>query len=169
MFDQLADIVRDRDDGTPGWSILWDPDLCPVLFLPFLARWYGISLDPGLSELQQREAIKQTAGYRDGTPGELIGVARKHLTDPVNGTVYLVERVGGDAYHTAVSTLASQTPDPAATERALMEKKIAGETLTYTTVTGGDYATFKAVHTDYADVHAQFATYADARADPSLT
>lgn len=169
MFDTIAEIVRDRDDGRPGWAILWDPDECPVLFLPWLARMYGITLAPGLTELQQREAIKQTAGYRDGTPGELIGVTRRHLSNPETATVYLVERVGGDGYHQSIATLASETPDPAAVERAIMEEKAGGEKLTYTTITGGNYAALKATHVDYAEAKLDFTDYADARSDPTQT
>lgn len=169
MLDTLADVLRTQDDGTPGWAIIWDPDRSPTLFLPFLARWYGITLDPGLSEQQIREAIKQTAGYRDGTPGELIGVARRFLSDPAGGTVYLTERIGGDPYHTGVATLTSETPDAAAVERAIMERKRAGEKLTYSTITGGTWADLNATHATWAEVALDFTDWADVRSDPTQT
>lgn len=174
-FDQVADISRDGDDGRPGYARLFnaqDADDCPATFLPFVGQFVGVEMLPGLTEAQQRLRIRETDGFKRGTPEAIRGAARQFLVGPSgagdDATVFLNERQGG-AYKLGVSTLVSETPDPGAVLRALLEQKPAGILLTYTAIAGGDYATLKGTHTDYADVKAEFADYAELRADPSQT
>lgn len=172
-FDTVADLARDTDGGPPGYAGLFDPDTCPAAFLPFLGQFVGVEMLPGLTEAQQRLRIKQTDGAKRGTPGAIVGAARQFLDDGSgsgeNATVYLNERVSGNAYQLRVATLTSETPDPDAVVRALLEQKPGGIKLFADVVAGGDWATLLATHTDWADVAATFATWDDVRADPSVT
>jgi hypothetical protein len=171
-LDPIADVVLDGEDGSPGWTVIFDPDNCPAAWLPWLAQFVGVVLPPNLDEAGQRLRIKETDGFKRGTVAAIQGAARQHLTGPdgtgATATVYLNERQGG-AYKLGVATLVSETADTAIVEAAIREQKPAGITLTYTTVVGGDYATLKSTHVDYADVKAEFTDYDELRADPSVT
>jgi hypothetical protein len=171
-FDTVADLSRD-DEGVPGYAGLFDPDTVPADLLPFLGQFVGVEMLPGLTEAQQRLRIKQTDGFRRGTPKALEGAARQFLVGPdgtgETATVYIIERVGGNAYQFSVATLVSETPDAAEVLRALLEQKPAGLVMDYATITGGDWETLRTTHTDWADVKATFATWAGVRADPSIT
>jgi hypothetical protein len=90
MFDQIEGYARDRPDGTPGWAILLDPDLCPAEALPYLAQFVGVKLPEGLTEAQQRFRIKATDGFNRGKPSAIIAAAQQFLTG--NKTVIIRER-----------------------------------------------------------------------------
>lgn len=170
-FDTAADLSRD-DEGVPGYAGLWDPDTVGADLLPFLGQFVGVEMLPGLTEAQQRLRIKQTDGFKRGTPGAIVGAARQFLVGPSgtgeDATVYLNERQGS-AYALGVATLTSETPDADEVLRALLEQKPAGITLTHTVISGGDYATLAGTHTDYADIAGQFTDYNEMRADPAQT
>jgi hypothetical protein len=124
--DPLAEVIRDQDDGTPGWAIIWDPDLCPVLFLPFLGRLVGIDFrGTGYTEAQMRTAIRERPGFKRGTPDAIKSAARRHLT----GTQYvaLIEKNGGPGHFTVV-VRTSESPDLWAIRQAVLEQKPAGLT-----------------------------------------
>lgn len=53
---RIYDIVRERDDQK-GWAIALDPDSAPPEYLPYLAKWVGAVLTPGMSVEQQRLEI----------------------------------------------------------------------------------------------------------------
>lgn len=171
MFDLVADIV-DRGDGRPGYTVLFDPDECPAAFLPWLAQFVGVTIPPGLDEAAARLRIKETDGFRRGTPAALRGAARQFLVGPggdgSSATVYLTERAGS-AYQLRVATLTSETPDSARVLAALLEQKPAGLTLTYSVITGGDYDTLAGTHADYDELVADFTDYDDMAADPAHT
>lgn len=125
MFDPVAELVRDRDD-MPGWAILFDPDLCPLIFLPFLGRLVGVDLSGGkLTEAEMRRAIRERSGFKRGTPDAIRSAARQQLT----GTQYvsLLERNGGPGHFT-VTVLASEVVDSDLLFAAVMEQKPAGLT-----------------------------------------
>lgn len=155
MFDQIEKYARD-DGDFPGWSILLDPDRCPVEALPFLAQFVGVRLPSTLTEQQQRDRIKGTDGFKRGTPGAIMDAARIHLTG--NKTVFMRERDGG-AYNLTVVTYVSETPDSAAVLAALIEQKPAGIILTYQTVAGATYLLIRVSYPTYSAVLAAFATY----------
>lgn len=171
QLDEVADLSRDQDDGTIGWASLFDLDNVPAKFLPWLGLFVGVTMPGSLTAAAQRLRIRQTDGFRRGTPDAIQGAARQTLIGPDGtpdtATVFLEERIGGDAYHLTVATLTSETPDSAATQAAILAQKPAGLVLTYSTVTGGDFLTLRDTHTDFADVKATFATFADVRSNPS--
>lgn len=152
----VNDVVRDTDDG-PGWSIVMDADRAPIGWLPWLGQFVGVRIPAGLSEAEQRARIKNTDGFQRGTPEALKAAARSYLTG--DQTVFFIERYGSP-YRLQVATLDSETPDPVAIERALLEQKPAGVILTYVTVAGHDYATLAATHVTYAELPGDYASYA---------
>lgn len=155
MFDQIETYARD-DNGLPGWSLLLDPDRCPVEALPFLAQFVGVRSVEGLTEQQKRDKIKATDGFKRGTPGSIIGAAQLHLTG--NKTVIMKERDGG-AYDLTVITHLSETPDAAAVLASIIEQKPAGIVLTYQVVDGTTYLLVRATYATYTDLRNAFATY----------
>jgi hypothetical protein len=172
MFDQVLGLIQDQDDGTPGWAILFDPDLCPAELLSFPAQMQGVTLPPGLTEAQQRLRIKETDGFKRGTPKAIKGAARQHLVGPggdgSTATVYLLPNHGGVGRLT-VTTWASETPDPAKVHEALLEQKPFWIVLTSSTIVGGDLQTLRDTHLDYAEIAADFTDLDDIRSDPSQT
>lgn len=106
-LDEAADLSRDEDDGSPGYSGLFDADTIPAKLLPWLGQLIGVAVPTDQPEAVQRARIKSTDGFQRGTPGAIIGAAQAHLTG--TQTVYLIER-HGSAYRLTVSTLQSETP-----------------------------------------------------------
>jgi Phage tail protein (Tail_P2_I) len=161
MYQQVEELVRDSPEG-PGWSALLDVDRCPPEALPWLAQFVGVRLLPDSSEAEQRARIDSTGGFKRGTRDALIGAAQATLTG--RKTVIFRERdhdpadTPAYAYYLTVITYTSETPDSAATLRALQAQKPGGIVLSYRTASGQDYtqlktgnATYTAVKTGYAD------------------
>jgi hypothetical protein len=130
QFDLGDQIIRPPFDDRGPWETLLDVDRTPAVFLPWLAQMVGV--DPrglvGLDEATQRTFIRETAGWRRGTPAAMIGAAQVYLTGAK--TVRLIER-DESAYRLTVITRTSETPDAAAVERALRSQKPAGIVLTH--------------------------------------
>lgn len=95
----LIDVIRDLDDGTPGWAIIMDPDRAPAKYLPWLGQFVGVPVDTYQTEAEQRAAIKAEQGWQRGTPAYFLTQVRKWL----QGTQHidLTER-DTSAYHFAV-------------------------------------------------------------------
>lgn len=158
----IAELVAERDGRVP-WEILFDPENCPVAYLPYLAQFTGSTLTSSMSEAEMRAAIVLPEGFRRGTPDALIAAVKRTLTG--GQTVHLDERWGGEAYQLRVRTLASETPDPAATEAAILTQKPIGIVLTYGAITGQDWADLAADHATWADVVADYGTWAEVPLD----
>lgn len=107
MFDQVASYAEDRDDGTPGWGAMMDPDLVPVEAIPWLGQFVGVTVPDGLSEDQQRALVKDVGGFRRGTVDSLVAAAQQYLTGAKAVTV--LERYGSP-YRLRVSTRGPETP-----------------------------------------------------------
>jgi len=160
-FQLVEEWVRDTPEG-PGWSLLLDLDRCPDEALPWLAQFVGVRLLPDSTPDDQRHRIASTDGFRRGTPAAMRGAAQATLTG--GRSVVFRERYG-DPYVLDVLTYTSQTPDPAATERALISQKPGGIVLTYRTADGQDWQSVKDRFATWADVKATYATWADVRDD----
>src|SRR5689334_18292457 len=89
MIDELADITRDGEDGTPGWAPLFDLETVDPKWLPWLAQFVGVQLPENLSVDAQILRIRSTDGFRRGTPDAIKGAAQQHLTGTKK--VYLEE------------------------------------------------------------------------------
>lgn len=174
IVEPLADLVADADDGTPGWAAhLFDPDNEPAEWLPVTELFVGVNPLPAVDEAGRRLRIKHVDGRYRGTPQAIKNAARQFLIGPdgtrESATVYLNARVGGQATHFTVATLATETADLSLVQAAVAEQTPAGFQGTVTTITGGDYDTLRDTHVDYTDAAGQFATYDDMRANPALT
>lgn len=160
-FVLVEDWVSDTDDGDIGWSLLLDPDRCPVEALPWLAQIVGLTLNTSLSEADQRQQLHDVSNWKRGTPGAIKGAPAPFLTG--TKTVVLRERydgTGNDApYDFEVITLSSETTDPAMVLAALISQKPAGNRLTYVNSSGQDYQDIKDNFTHYSDVKAAYLTY----------
>lgn len=56
IFQSLLDPIEQNVDNTHYYL---DPGVTPPAFLPWLASWVGVTLDPGLDEASQRELIRR--------------------------------------------------------------------------------------------------------------
>jgi phage tail-like protein len=74
IFQSLLDPVEEQVGSTHHYL---DPGLTPARFLPWLASWVGVTLEPGLSEATQREILHRAVelarwkGTRRGMSEEL--------------------------------------------------------------------------------------------------
>lgn len=159
----VEDVIRDEDDH-PGWSIVVDVDRAPAEWLPWLAQLGGVRFLTALTESEQRAYIKTAPSQRRGSVRALKEAAKLSLTG--TKTMYFTER-HGSAYRLTITTLTSETPDPARLLEDVMAQKPAGIVLTVTQSDGGDYITLRDTHQDYADVESTFSDYIDVLADPS--
>ena len=83
-------------------SALWDPDLCPLNLLPYLAWAFSVEeWDTNLSEDAKRASIKDSVGIhrRKGT----IGAVKAALKSAGYGDAEVVERYGWD-FHDGTAT-----------------------------------------------------------------
>jgi phage tail P2-like protein len=138
MAQGLDEVIDDTADQ-PGWTILFDPDTCPVAWLPWLAWLYGATLTPGMTEQQVRAAIRELPPHQRGTPAALRSAVAQTLTNPAGAVVRVVER-DGSAYRLTVSTYEAQTPDPDASERAALSQTPLDTTLTFTVRPGWSWS-----------------------------
>lgn len=124
------EIANPPVEGRGPWETLLDIDHTPPEFLPWLGQFVGIRPVQlvGLDEAQQRDFIRACSAYRRGTPAAMVAAAQVHLT----GTrqVRMIER-DESAYRLTVLTRTSETPNPAAVERAIRSQKPAGIVLNY--------------------------------------
>jgi hypothetical protein len=158
----LLDIVRDSDAG-PGWSFVVDADRAPEEWLGWAAQFAGKRLQQGLALAEQRARVKSTDGFDRGSPSAIAGAAQQYLTG--TKTVYLVER-HGSPYRLTITTVAAETPDPAAVLRAVIAQKPAGIVLSAAQTTGANYNALRDTHADYNEIKALYATYSEVLADP---
>lgn len=124
----LSDLVRDSDDGRPGWSSAMDPDLIPAAGLDWLGQFTGVRFVDPTTEQGKRDGIKAHVNWNRGTPAAMRTAAQTTLTG--NKTVNILERTSS-AWTMTVVTRTSETPDAAATLKALMSQKPAGIVLTH--------------------------------------
>jgi hypothetical protein len=162
---KIEDVIRDDPTtNDPGWSIIMDVDRAPSEWLGWLAQFAGVRLLPGLSDADQRIRIKNTDGFKRGTPTAIVAAAQAFLTG--TKTVYLTER-HGSAYRLTVATKAAETASVANVLAAVLAQKPAGIVLAVTTVLGSDYATVRDTHSDYTDIKNTYAAYSEVLSNPS--
>lgn len=160
-FEAIDELVSDRD--YPGWYILFDPDLCPAEYLPYLAQYVGVTLEPSLTEQEQRDKIKLPENFKRGTPAALRRAIERTLTG--NKTILLDERHDDEAYQLRIRTFATETPSESATLAAILTQKPAGLALTYDAIEGQSWDDLVADHADWNAVLADYATWTEARTE----
>lgn len=154
-YEQVAEVFDPPGDIPPVAPLL-DPELCPVWALPWLAQFVGLSIPVGIPEDGARTLIAKASGFVRGTPAAIEAAAGITLTG--NKTVYFRER-DGSAYRLEVVTLTSETPDPIATERAILAQKPGGIMLTYRTVASWDYQLMTQAGGTYAALSTAYTSY----------
>jgi hypothetical protein len=151
----VHELVRERDDA-PGWAIAYNVDDAPAEFLPWLAQHVGVVLEPGMSESQQRNEIREPTGWTRGREPSIEVAAQRTLTGTKR--VIIRPRTPEVGVHT-IRTWLVETPDPARTEAVLRASLAAWELLEYQAVTGYTYTDVDADFADYAAVRAAFDDY----------
>lgn len=162
LLERIDVLVRDRDEY-PGWVIALDPLAAPLDALPWLAQFAGVTLEPELTEAEQRAKIASPEGFQRGTPAAMREAGKRTLTG--TKTVLIEERYT-TAYALWVRTLATETPDPVATEAAIRSQKPIGLVLTYESVTGQGWNDLKLRHANWDAVEVAYENWDDVRSTP---
>lgn len=172
LIQEVDDLARDQDDGTPGWGHVVDLDRAPLSALDWLAQMAGVDTrllvqQPGETEVsfadRKRAMARDVAARKRGTPAAMKGAALPTLTGAK--ILFFYERHQTHAYRLLVMSYASQTPDPGLTEQTLRSQKPAGIVLTYLVITGQTYQQLRDNHTDYTAVDTEYNNYDAARRD----
>lgn len=162
MFSEVELLAFDSADGE-GWTILFDPDRCPVKALPYLAQYVGERLPVGLGEVESREWIKDAPNQFRGTPYSIFHAAQRRLTG--QRTVRLEERFGGNSEQLRVTTYTAETPDQAGT-RADVESVLPHDVLlTFQVQAGQNWGDVKLAYASWGAVQAANPTWEDVRTD----
>jgi hypothetical protein len=132
---EVLEVVRADDDHEIPWGAALDPDAVPAELLDWLGVFAGVELPPSaLGDAEKRYRIKQAAGRYRGTPRAVIEELQLVLTG--TRTVY-VGFFTPDQWHYAVGTLAAETLDVDAVDRAVQAQKPVG--MLATAVTTDDW------------------------------
>jgi hypothetical protein len=180
--DDLYDLLA---GGETPWAPAFDPELAAEVLsadfaaavLGWVAQFIGVRRRDELPAAGQRLRLMQTSGARRGSAAAIAGAARQRAIGPDGtpdtATVILLERVGDDPYHFAITMYASEVPDPAGTLRDIDEQTPAGrrganpaDRFDFNLVAGGDFSTLTGAFATFADVTAHFATFDAVTADP---
>jgi hypothetical protein len=136
-FNQMDDLahIETGDDGTiyPQWSKLLDIDRIPDEGLQWFGQFTGVTVDSGLAPSDQRQQILKHGGWARGTYDGIQAAVQAKLID--TKTVLIAER-DTSAYHFAISTYSSETPDPNQVLSAINATKPAGVQFSYSVITG---------------------------------
>jgi len=158
-YEEIEDLARDTSGTEPGWSVLLDIDRVPANAFGYLGQFIGVQLSPGLTNDQQRNRIRNTAGWTRGTVSAIVGAAQQRLTG--SKTVILRERTQSSAYKLEVYTYSNETPNAEITEADIMAQKPAGLLLTYTAISPNSYDALDTSYASYNELNAAFPTYND--------
>lgn len=165
MLERIHLLADDRPDGQPGWQSVFDPYTAPAFALPYLAQFVGVSLEPGMTEADQRTAIALPVGWARGTVDAMRVTVQRFLGG--SQSVFIDERVGGDAYALAVTVLADEQGDyPSEIERAILLQKPIGLVLTYTSTGGETWAELEGKFANWSGVESGNPTWFDVKWSP---
>jgi hypothetical protein len=153
----VYDLVRERDEQK-GWTVLLDPDECPVEFLPYLAQWTGVRPQPSWSEEHLRNEIKQPTSWKRGQPEAIRLTAQRTLTG--SKLVIMRERTPepGCLY---IRTLLADTPDPERVQQDLEENVPAWILLDYEAIDGVLFADVAAAWKSFGELATDQPTFKD--------
>lgn len=182
-IDPLYDLLT---AAAHPWGPAFDPELAAEVLEPefalallgWVGQFAGVRNREDLPPLGQRIRIMETRAAQIGSPAAIVGAARQRAVGPdgtpESATVILVERIGGDPYHFAVTMYSSEVPDPAATRRDIEEVTPGGRRGTdpndrfdFNLVTGGDFDTLAASFATFDAATAAFADFNAMAANPS--
>lgn len=156
-LEPVYELVRERDDQK-GWTVLLDPENCPVEFLPYLAQYVGCRPQPGWSEEHLRNEIKLPSTWKRGQPEAIRLTAQRTLTGEKR--VIMRERTPepGCLY---IRTMLEETPDPARVKADLDENVPAWIKIDYAAIDGVSLADLEAGWELLEDLEAAFSTLRD--------
>ena len=162
---QQMDTLAHSD---PPWSILMDIDNIPDEGIAWLGQFVGTIVNPNLTPDQQRQQIRQRAGWQRGTPDALTSAVQNLLTG--TRTVQIVER-DTSPYHFTIATYSDETPDQNLVMLTIVANKPAGLRFSYSLIGGSPSTadTYENVFLDfptYADIYADEQTYEDLYINP---
>jgi hypothetical protein len=157
-LERVYEIVRDREDGEPGWAILLSADECPVESLPYLAQFVGAVLTPDMDEAQMRAELREPSTWRRGRRAAVILAPKPTLTGTKKVIVRPATPEPGIHY---IRTLKSETPDEERTRAKLRAALPAWEVLDYEAFDGYTYSDLDAGFETYAAVDAEFDSYGE--------
>lgn len=128
MGEQVWQLVMDYGDPddpdyTPGWGALFDVDLVPTQFIPFLAQFVGVQIPAGTDDATARQMVRAEQGFQRGTVAAMTNAALRNLT-----TDFLVfqQRTALDGSEDAWSiVLGYRTADLLTTAQDLMNAVLA--------------------------------------------
>lgn len=136
-LDALEDLVRGDAAGIhPPWALAVHAEHAPLWVLPWLAQLAGVSWGGSATE-ELRAKILDRPAFRRGTTDAIVQAAKTTLTGTKD--VHVIER-DTSAWRLTVITRTSETPDAAATLRAMLEQKPFGIVLTHTVAAGLTWA-----------------------------
>jgi tail protein P2 I len=109
-LDGIGQMLQDLDTLSHSdipWEGMLDLDTIRFDALQWLGQFLGVVVDKSLTEDEQRQQIRDHAGWQRGTPKAFMDAIRSKLT--LTKTVELHER-DTDAYHFTVVTYGDETP-----------------------------------------------------------
>lgn len=164
MFSETELYAISEEDDELGWSILFDPDLCPAQALPYLAQFVGEQLPVGITEADAREWIKDAPNQRRGTLESVVRVAQRSLTG--DRIVQVRQRSGSDPIlpedQITVQTYTTQTPSAEQVRRDLEADAVPYDiTLNMVVLPGQTWADVNADNANWAAVAAANPTWLD--------
>lgn len=120
---EFFETLSQQTDAHGPWAIIFDPYEAPASILSWLQQIPGIRRVPADTEAQQRARIAAAAGYYRCTPRAAV----EELQLVLAGTkTVLIGLHVPDEWHYMIGTLATETPDAAAVERAVVAQKPVG-------------------------------------------
>lgn len=147
MFSEYEEYAAVQPDGTPGWLTLFDPNVCPVAALPFLAQIVGERLPAGIGEADARQWIKDAPNQIRGTTSAICRAARRNLQAGSAQTVLYRQRTKldgtSDPDYLQVATYAVETPNQAQTLQDILSVTPADIHVDYRALTGASWADVK--------------------------
>ena len=147
----LVDVLTDADTTA-------DPYSTPFDRVAWLAAMAGIDISTVASDARKRAVIGDASWRYRGTVQAIRTRVAETLTGAKN--VEIVTNYGGDPDAISVTTFASQTPDPTATEAAIRAELPAWmEATIVTNAAGQSYANLAADYADYGTMTATSKTY----------
>jgi hypothetical protein len=154
-YQDVYDLVRDRDDQPAPYALFFDPQGIPAKWLPYQSQYVGVIPQPQMTEEQLRLENEEPTGWKRGQPRSLELVTKRGLT----GSQWVRIRARSpEVGHTYIRTLLSETPDPARKAKELREEVPAWEILDYEAIEGVSVADVAAGWDTVADVTAAFPT-----------
>jgi hypothetical protein len=165
MLDPVVSVVSDGQDGVlPGWAPAFDPVGNPA-WLDWMGQFVGVSRPSGMNDAGMASLVQHPTGFNRGSVAAMTTAVQATLTG--TKTVLINTRVGAAPFAMTVATFTSETPNAQATLLALQSQMPAWMQFTYSTVTGGSYATLAASHASYTLMEAAHTHYSDIPVNPA--